>query len=687
MDKENAGTQPEGTEKLDPKKANELSDLKELHVKLAAEFQEKYWKSAAENKRFRKGEHWSAEEESEISDQDLVAYSLALAGSKININISQQMANRQEYRCLGRGKEDEINAEVKTNLLKYITDNNDFDNTESDIYADGIGKKYGVVKRYTDYSNDVKGRIVLKRMPYNQVMWDLNCTDYNIPRYAKFMQEFDYYTREELKEIYPDKKEMIDKIEDAMWEGKDSSPNVIDWYRLDRGQKLLKIVTHYQRRYKTTYSRVMSDKSVVKSDISLKDEDNTGQNENNYKIIPQSTISGYVEQKKTVLKEIPRIEEYIEAIVFTETLPEELDRYLLQIEDPQGNAINSQLHCNHPYFSFFDDGDVICLMDYLKQPQKFLDRLTMQIDKSMSKMIKTSYTYMKDLLSQYSIDNWDILSGELVSGGALVEVKDHNAIRAIESGIITPELFTMWQFMYKVLEDLSGGRNNAGLKESANESGVAIEQRKAAAFSLSYLYIDNLQRWKKTLGEGLMENIDEVYGWDKTGTFRILGDALSQEVIELLKEQSLYEGSGMPYGYGYINLEKLQKPLGETKVDIIISRANSTPTQKEQRLNQLMGFYKMKAANGEKTPPLSLMFPFMDIDPTVKASIIKWENQQNEKEASMMDLQRKQLEFKGNMEIAKATVDANKSIKMPEVSEQDQVNPYLRRRPENINQE
>ena len=676
----------------DAKKSSELADFVQLHEKAATEFNTRFWTSGEENKRYRKGNHWSAKETEEIESQDLIAYSLPISATKINVNVSQQMANRNEWRALGRGREDELNAEIKTALFKFVDDANDFENVESDVYADATGTKYGVVKRYTDYRKNAKGDIILKRIPYNQVMWDLNCKDYNIPKFASWMEEYEFFSRQQLKEMYPDKAEFLDGVADSEFRiTTEGEPLITNWYRTDRGLQMCKRVTHYQRRYRTVNVNYMSDGTIETSDDNTKkDEETKGiepvQEERSETPEYNDATDSYngmpngpaMQPAVTIVKTIPRIVEYIEAVVFIKDTRQELDRFKLGYDDPEGKFIESDMHCLHPYFNFFDDGDIMCLMDLFKHPQKFLDRLTMQIDKSMSKMIKSSYTIVKALLEQETIDNWDELSLELSTGGANLLVKDHGAIQPINSGNIIPEVFMTWKMVYQVFEDIAGGKNQQGLKESANESGKAVEKRQEAAFMISFLYIDNLRRWKKTLGEGLLENIDEVYGDDKDSTFRILGDAMSKDVLEILKSKQVYEDGEMPYGFGYINLANLEKSLGETKVDIIVSRAASTPLQKEKKFNQLTNWYQMKAANGEQTPPLSLMFPYTDIDPTVKASIMKWEEEQKQEKAAMMDLQRKKMEFEGHMNIAKQSADAAGKLPKPE-EPQAQESPYMKK--------
>lgn len=619
-----------------------LSDLITLHEKALTEFQQKFWDSAEENKRFTSGTHWSDAELKEIEDQELLDYSIPVSETKIAVQISQQMSSRTTWRCLGREPDDELNAEIKTSLMSFVEEYNDFEFVESDIYADGIGKKYGVVKRYTDYTKDAKGKIMLKRIPYNQVMWDLNCKDYNIPKNASWMQEFEYFSRQQMKEMYPEHAETIDRVAEGDTTSSNSSDSStpMDWVRTERGLQMLKRVIHYQRRYKT-----------IEVEVPMGDPADNGVAGTN---VPQ-------------MKKIPRIVEYIEMIVFTKDATTVLSRDIVGYQ-ANGELVESDMHILHPYFSFADG---VCLMDYLKKPQKFLDRITMQLDRSVAKMIKSSYTVVQDLLHDDSINDWANISKEMASGGAMIKVKNHDAIRWIESGKVEPELFTMWQMVYKILQDITGGQNAQGLKETASESGVAVQQRREAAMLVSYVYIDNLRRWKKTLGEGVLENIDEVYGNDRKSAFRVLGNTMSKDVQAILEKSGIYRKAQMPHGYGFMMLSGTTKPLGETKTDVIVSGSSNTPQAKDRKLQQMLMYFQMKAQNGEKVPPISLLFPYMDIDPTVKLPIEKWEQEQQAREQEMLELEKQKLKFQGNMAIADQTTKAAKVVKDGDAKNKD----------------
>ena len=146
---------------------------------------------------------------------------------------------------------------------------------------------------------------------------------------------------------------------------------------------------------------------------------------------------------------------------------------------------------------------------------KFIDRLTAQFDAHLGKQIKMSYQTEWDLLMPEEQDRWDDICQGLIEGGEVIKTRGANGrdvIKPIASGTVPPELFTLWQFMVKVLEDVMGGASAQGIKETANESGVAVKARQEAGFTMAYTFLYQYGRALKYLGEGLVEDIQEVYG-------------------------------------------------------------------------------------------------------------------------------------------------------------------------------
>lgn len=409
-------------------KDTKINEYAELHARGVEFFSENYWVDAAENARFRRGKHWSKAQEQGHEAQRRIPYSIPLVESKFATIESQQLQTPYDIIAIPRTSEDEINAAIKTALFKYISDVNDLKHLISEWFKDGIVKKYGVLKRFIDNIEGVRGEIRIEKVLYDYVIWDSNCKKFDISRYANWMQEYGYYTRDELKEMYPEKSKVIDGLPEKsnLTDNADKSNNrYTNWYRTDKGQDLIKIVTHYQRRFRKIYIITFNDGSQEES------AENVHINHETLPLQEQQLIDAQNGARYPVSSSA-KPQEYYTVCVFTKDANEELESY----------EVDSARFPFAVFFSNFDDGEIWSLMDLAKNPQKFIDRLISQIDASMGKMIKNSYEISWDMLSKEAQDNWHNISQDLISGGAVIPVRSMHggghAIRPIQSGNLPP---------------------------------------------------------------------------------------------------------------------------------------------------------------------------------------------------------------------------------------------------------
>lgn len=616
--------------------AKKISEYISLNERLSSEF-ETDWNDSRQNARIYRSKHWTEEEENAIKDDGRIPYSISTVEPKFDAILSQQRLNRSEWRLLGRGLEDELQAEVYTQVLKFVDEFNDFQYTESEVYQDALIKRVGIVERLIDTTDNPQGEVMLKKLLFDEVIWDRNCKQFNIPKHANWVQTMDWLTKDELKDIYPDQKELIEKLPEDYSE-QDKYKN---WYRDENGQKLVKRVRHFQRRFKPVYKHVF-----MKPDGSHEVVTNDKKDFTMPIQVPMQTMAGLVPmtQQQPPLKSLKKNKEYIEVTTFTKDINEELDSY----------EIESKLIPVHPLFCFFDDGDYWSLMDRVKDDVRWSDRLAIQIDYSIGTLLKTSYEIQWDKLHPDDQARWfqlDTSAGvdkglakQLTKGGAVLRrLGDGKIIDPINGGQVAPELFTTWQIIMSIIEDSMGGRNIQGLKETSNESGVAVEKRQEQALALSYMYIDNLRRWKKTLGEGLLEDIKQVYTEERT--VRVIGESLAENVKQALG--NTYQNSNLSNGLGYLRVPPLD---GETKLDLIVDRAEFSPTSKERKFGMLQAYNTLRINAGKAPLPLSITGKYLDIDPSLKQEITQFEQKEDAMQEKNMQLQQnlKVVETLGN---------------------------------------
>jgi len=333
------------------------------------------------------------------------------------------------------------------------------------------------------------------------------------------------------------------------------------------------------------------------------------------------------------------------------------------------------------FFCFFDDGEFWSVLDYVKYPQWFFDRTTMQIDYGIGVMLKNSYEVQWDALHPEDQARWNLkdtsnndvgLGKQLVKGGAFLRRLGANPIVSnIPAGRIPDELFRIWQVMMAVLEEAVGGRNVQGLKESANESGYAIRLRQEQALAIALVYIDNLRRAKKQLGEGILEDIDMYYTEEKT--IRILGDNINDVAKAKLIEAQRFSESPVTQGYGY-----LQYQPKKVKLDLIVDKTDYSPTMKEKKFNMLMMYNQLKAQTGSGVLPMAILGKYMDIDPVLRAKIEEWEIQQQQLLQQQMQQQKDTQTAMLNLEMAKHIAERDKDETRAELNQQKLYNEFLK---------
>ena len=223
-----------------------ISELIDIFETAYTDFQTKYWTDGDENARFMRAKHWSDEQEESHTLQGRQAYSIPILESKMATIISQQMQNPYDIIAIGRTEEDEVPAEIKNAIFKQISDINELTYLMSEAYQDALIKKYGVLKRYIDYSENVEGDIKVEKVIYKNFLWDTNCKKYNISRYAQWGCEQIYMTKQDLKDLNPEAD--FSNLPDSDNDGGDKI-----WYSRQNGMNYVKVIKFYERRYKKTY--------------------------------------------------------------------------------------------------------------------------------------------------------------------------------------------------------------------------------------------------------------------------------------------------------------------------------------------------------------------------------------------------------------------------------------------------
>ena len=561
-----------------------LQQLKQLHEDALQEFSS-VWTEGDNNARMYRGLHWTEKQKKQHDNEFRKAYNIPLLATKMNRILSEQRNNRAKWKPKPVSAEDEIGAEIGGYILDYIDELNDFKWIESEVYQDGMTKKYGVLEIYEDYEDNPQGDIILERVSYNEFLWDTNAGSYDLSD-AMFMQRFGWFTREQVKKMYPDI-----NVESLYTE---NDGDVKNWYEsLNKKKELIKVVWHYER-----------EKSSKK--IKVRD------------------------------KELSATEYKVYVTCYSGTT-------ILQEKTDTGQS-------DYPYvvyFSLFDDGSFWSLIDLAKDAQQGFDRFLSMIDKSTVKNIKgNNYEIRPDLLHPQESKSIDEIFNRLSQGGSYVATLKEGAITPLENHNNVSVESNMMTLMQGLLEDLLGGRTFQGLESKQQQTATESKILENAAKMAGMLYLDNLARWKKRVGQLIWKLIPNVYKQGRS--IKIIGDEnamklqkLSMQVPEM---SQIYTASKFNPGMGFM---KLPMDLGEINADITIDEVAGNQSMKEQQLQQLISLQELilQAMPNSLPMDIEVFIPYLTVDATVKAKLTEYYAMLKAQKEAELKLQQDQMEI------------------------------------------
>ncbi len=603
-----------------------ISELKDLHEQAYTKFQS-YYNKGLENARFKKGQHWSASEITEHKNDGRLAYSIPLLATKFNRILSEQRNNRFIWKPKARHYEDELKAEVGGLILRYIDDINNFKYTESEIFEDGMGKQYGVVGATIDTLKNPLGDIKLEKVPFNEVCWDINAKKYDLSD-ADWFQRFGWFTKEYLKTLYPESKDTIDSL------SQDFDTNREQWYRINKDKDEIKVIWHYQKATKTIYY-VDNGKDLVRF-LTEKEAKKYAKSLN----LPEQQITSNKNY-------------YIDVTCFSNT--NQIKQWDLNLFSPPFRV----------YFAFFDDGEFWSLIDLAKDPQRYYDRTVSSIDRATTRNIKpNNYELVKDKLHPDEIKDRTTLEKRLSKGGTMVDVLEKGTIAPIGANVNIQTDVILLNNLQGLIEDLLGGRTFQGLESkndmTATESTLLVQAGRIA----NLMYLDNLKRWKKSVGELCWELMGQVYNTQRT--IRILGDSyLSEEIKQRLIQEGVFLQSSWYSDQAYLRLPQ-DVNFGEIQVDIIIDEISGSMNARQEILQQLLTFNQVLIQNGNPPLPMDIIIPYLQIDSTIKQKLLQY--YQNLMQQQQLKSQMEQALNQSKIEVGNAKIQANQMKNLENLS-------------------
>ena len=590
------------------------------------------WRKAArEDYDFVAGEQWSEEDKQVLRDAARPSITFNRLGTIVDAVSGSEVSNRQEVQYIPREQGDAAVNEILTNAAKWVRDNCDAEDEESDAFLDVIICGMGWTETRMDYDETVEGDVRIERVDPLEMVWDHSAKKRNLSDASWIGREIKM-PAEEFRAAYPDKADECSPVSgDEFDDDEPGEPSVVD--------------------PRTTYTEKAEGGSQ---------DDGKYYSVFEYQWVERQVVHVVMDPTKNSLQEYPqadfaKISERAEKI---------------------GMPLNSVRQRRKVYMRAFICGDV--LLESGPSPCKYsftYKAITGKRDRNartwygLVRGMKDPQRWANKFFSQIlHIINTNAKGGVMVETGAVANVRKFEEgwsapegiawlnPGALAKGSIQPKpvapypqgVDRMMAFAVESIRDVSGVNLELMGMADREQAGVLEYQRKQAGLTILATLFDSLRRYRKEQGRLLLHFINEYISDNRL--IRITGQNGNPQYVPLTRQPDT------------------------VKYDVVVDDAPSSPNQKERTwaiISQMMPMisklpvppqlwseilaysplpdsFIQKARNIISQPP-----PEAPPDPAVMAEMQKL---QIEKERMAMDAQN--MQQKMQLEREKVTADA-----------------------------
>ena len=163
----------------------------------------KWRQEARELYGFRAGHQWDDDDISYLEEQGRPPITFNRAGTIIDAVCGSEVSNRQETRYIPRSEEDGLLTEAATRVGKWVRDNCDAEDEDSDAIEDLLICGMGWTETRIDYDEDPEGKVFIDRIDPLEMYWDPASTKHNLADSSWFIRE-KWMSNADVKAMWPD---------------------------------------------------------------------------------------------------------------------------------------------------------------------------------------------------------------------------------------------------------------------------------------------------------------------------------------------------------------------------------------------------------------------------------------------------------------------------------------------------
>jgi hypothetical protein len=596
------------------------------------------WEQMQQNSEFIRLLQYSSDQLKKMDEQKRVPYVLDFLNSAMNTFQGIQRDRRTEIFYYGQEPGDEVKCEVLNAVKDSTLQQNNFIYKESDVFQDGLIQKLGAVEFEWSKEKNKNGALNILVIPPRQLMWDLNCNEFDKSD-CTWMSRYRLFGKRELENRYPDRVKDIDQM--PFFAGEDFDDLGItnrDYLEtiLDIELGALALVEFWEKKYETRW--FIQDKTT-------------------------GFIEGlYYDSEKDADKEIREMIQKSEAMFVAQgvqppesTLKSFSDKFPVisksevagELAFMEEETIEEPFYPISYYHPFWVDRDWYSPIDVVKDGQRYFNKMFSMADHWIGTQSKGLILYNEsrvDLVVAQRVK--DAFNGT----GGMVGVPDIEDFKEFKSQGPAPQLFSLLDLAHNQIVENSGGKNFQGRKETASESGVAVRQRIEQGGLAGFVIYDNLRRWKMDVGQKMAWYLTHYMTYPTV--MRIEGEELVQETMQKFNQVNAgnwFKAHEIRPGIGYLQVNTESKNTIENlMVDTIVDEARWS-ISKNQSILQEISIAMQSNPNMAQVFPPKTMVHFMNFPFSVKQEALR-----------EMDRMQKQLEQRQQMELQKPpTVSAS----------------------------
>jgi hypothetical protein len=536
-----------------PGQPDELSSWIVQQLKDAKKHSGGWRKDARECYDFHASRQWSEADKALLDEQKRPIVVFNRTARTVNSVCGLEVQNRQEVRYIPRELGDSGVNEVLTAAARWVRDNCDAEDEESESFQDMVISGMGWTETNLDYDVEQDGQIMIGRVDPLEMFWDPAAKKKNLAD-ARWFARIKKVSKEEIRELWPDYASEDSKGEDWLEEKDqphDASPPHYDGNSPAAGQKKDKELVQFQWWERETYYRAIDPSSgqIVEFD------------EDRYNVLTERLeklgLGGSIQAVKQ------RRKVYKCAYLCGDSLLEEKP-----LEVQEGFTLRCMTGMrdrnSNTWFG------LVCLM---LDPQRWANKWLSQIMHILNSNSKGGLLAEKDAFAspKKAEDEWaDPNAITWLNPGGLLKVKE-KTISQMPTGVER-----LLQYAIESINDVPGV--NAELLGLADrqQPGVLEGMRKQAGLTMLATLFDAKRRYTKEQGRILAAFIREYISDGRL--IRIVGDE-GAKYVPLLKDDVTFT------------------------YDVVVDEAPTSPNMKERVFGILTQLAPMLVKAGMPLPP------------------------------------------------------------------------------------